>query len=77
MRTMPRAIVGVDAAQRQVGVGGRHFCAPDPVGDRAGYGAGTVRADVEPLEFVDPGNGAAPLADFDQIDDRHRHRIAT
>ena len=43
-------IVGVDAAHGQVGIGGRGFCAADAVGHRAGHGAGTLGADMEPLE---------------------------
>ena len=69
-------ILRVNATQRQVRVGRRRFGAADAIRDWAGHGAGAMGADVEPLEFVHPGDGSASLTDFHQIDDRHHHRVA-
>ncbi len=69
-------IVLVDAAEREVGVGGGGIGAAAAIGGGAGDRAGRFRADMQLLELVDPGDRAAAIADLDQVDHRHHDRVA-
>ena len=69
-------VVGVDAPQGQVGVGGGGFPAAQAVGHGPGIRARALGPHVQALELVHPGDGAATLADLHQIHHRHHDRVA-
>ena len=69
-------VIRAEAAEHDVGVGDGRLGAAAAVADRAGIGAGALRADLQGADFVDPGDAAAAGADFDDVDHRHHDRMA-
>ena len=69
-------IVTVDPAEPEVGIGRRRIHPAAPVSCRTRLCPGRLRPDMQFAEIIDPGDGAAAVADLDQIDHRHHHRIA-
>ena len=64
-------VLGVQAAQHQVGVGEREVLPARPVADGAGIGPGAVGADLEEPAGVDPGDRPPARADGSDVDQRH------
>ena len=69
-------IVRVEPAEHHIGVGDGRLGAAAAIADRAGIGAGALRADLERADVVDPGDRAAAGADLDHVDHRQHHRMA-
>ena len=63
-------VVRVEPPQREIGIGDGDLLATGVVADRAGIGAGALRADAEEPALVDPGDRAAARADGGEIDRR-------
>ena len=68
-------IVGIEHAGQQLGVGYGRLDAAAVVAGRTGVGAGAARTDAQRSRIVEPRNRTAAGADFDNIHDRHFHRI--
>ena len=68
---------GVDATQHQVGVCHSRLFTATPIACRARLRSTGVRPDGDALQSIDPADGAAPSADFYQLDDGNAHRQAT
>ena len=69
-------ILRAEVAEHQVGVSDRRLCAAAVIAHRPGFGAGTIRADLQQAELIDPRDTAAAGADFNHLDDRHLEREA-
>ena len=69
-------VVGVEAAEDQVGVGDGGLGAALAVAGGAGRSAGTLRADAQHAALVDPGERAAAGADGADVDHRDLDRHA-
>ena len=63
-------VVGVDAAEHEVGVGDGRLVAAEPVAGGTGVGAGAARTNPQPAPGIHPGDAAAAGADLHQIDHR-------
>ena len=68
--------LGIDLAERQIGIRDRGLLAAAAVAGRARHGACAVRADRDPAHRVDPRDRAAARADLDHLDRRNPHRQA-
>ena len=64
-----------DPAEHDVGVGDGRLGAALAVAERAGVGAGRLRADLERALGGDPGDRAAAGADGDDVDHRDLARV--
>ena len=62
---------GVDAPQRQIGVGNGGLRAAVAVAGGAGLGAGGIGADADPAQLIDARDRAAAGADLDHLDHRN------
>ncbi len=65
--------LGVEIAEQQVGVGHGREPAPEVVAGGPGVRAGAVGSNLEQAQSVHAGDGAAPGADLDHLDDGHPH----
>ena len=65
--------IGVDATQHQVGVCHGRLFAATPIASRPGLGAAGVWPDGDALHGIDSADGAAPRANFHQLDDGNAH----
>ena len=70
-------IRSANAAKNDVRVRDRRLLSAAAVRDRTRSSAGTLRADLQRADFVDPGDAAATGTNLDDIDDGHHHRMAT
>ena len=59
-----------DSAHHHVGVGDGRLASAEVIARRTRLRPGAFRADREPAQFVDPGDGAAARADLHHVDDR-------
>ena len=59
-----------DSAHHHVGVGDGRLASAEVIARGARLRPGTFRADREPAQFIDPGDGAAARADLHHVDDR-------
>ena len=66
----------VEIAQHHIGIGDSGCVVAQAVADRAGVGAGAVRADLQRATAVDPHQRAAACTHFGQIDGGHFERVA-
>ena len=69
-------IVGIEAAEDEIGVGHGRLRAALAVADRPGIGAGAARSDLEQPALVDPGDAAAAGAERGHIDAGDGYRYA-
>ena len=66
-----KEVVGIEYAERHIGVGDGGLCAATAVAGRPGLGAGALRPDLQHAGGVDPGDRAAARADRRDVDRRH------
>ncbi len=69
-------ILRIEPAEQQIRIGDRRLAAAAAVGNRAGRRARALRADVQAFLRIDPRDGAAAGADFDDVDNRGLDREA-
>ncbi len=66
--------VGIDAPQHHVRIGYGGVCAAPPIRRRPRLRPRALGPDVDPVEVVDPRDGAAPRPDLDHLDHGNAHR---
>ena len=71
-----REAIGIETAERRIGIGDGGLGTATAVARRAGNAAGGVGADLEATQRIQSRNRAAAGADFDKFDDGNAHRQA-
>ena len=61
--------LGIEPAEREIGVGHGRLAAAAPVAGGTGRGACALRPDMQSLLRIEPGDRTAAGADLDDIDD--------
>ena len=67
----------VEVSEHQVGVGDRRLVAAEPVAHRPRVGAGAAGANPRDAAGINPGEAAAPGADFRNVDGRDADQMTT